>query len=389
MDQDLIVFSLFVIFLGSTVFATIALFTRQSLLVAYILLGMILGPYGIGILSEIKSIDQISHVGIIFLLFLLGLNLHPQNLLRLLKNTFFVTIISAVIFAAIGYLVAIGFGYSVNDAMIIAVCMMFSSTILGLKLLPTTVLHHQRMGEVIISVLLLQDLLAIIVLLYLHAQAYNSNNLYEIILVIIYLPAFLLLSFLVQKYLLVKLLLKFDKIQEYIFLLAVAWCLTMAQVAELLHLSYEIGAFVAGVALASSPISLFIAESLKPLRDFFLILFFFSLGAGFNINNLPAVLLPSIMLAGFMLIVKPCVFKLLLRRFNIAEKYSWEMGVRLGQISEFSLMIVYIAMGSKMVSANASYLVQAATILTFIVSSYVIVLKFPTPVAIKDELRRD
>jgi len=116
------------------------------------------------------------------------------------------------------------------------------------------------------------------------------------------------LAWLGQRYLLLKLLQRFDRIQEYIFLLAIGWCLGIAQLAESIGLSYEIGAFTAGVAVAASPIAMHIAERLKPLRDFFLILFFFGLGAGFDLAAARQVALPALLIGGALLVIKPSRF---------------------------------------------------------------------------------
>jgi len=163
-------------------------------------------------------------------------------------------------------------------------------------------------------------------------------------------------------------------------------------VAELAHavgLSHEIGAFIAGVTLAANPIARYIAESLKPLRDFFLIMFFFGLGAGFDISKVSTVILPAASLAIAAVIMKPFIFKLLLRREKEKARMSGEIGVRLGQISEFSLLVAVSAVSANVISEKASLTVQTATLITFIVSSYWIVMRYPTPIAVDDKLRQD
>jgi Kef-type K+ transport system membrane component KefB len=196
-------------------------------------------------------------------------------------------------------------------------------------------------------------------------------------------------AFLAARYVLVPLIQKFDKIREYIFLTAIGWCLCISQIAALLGLSYAIGAFIGGVALATSPIAMYIAESLKPLRDFFLVLFFFSLGAGFDLGMLGAVFLPTLLLGGLLMVAKPWVFRGFLQWAGERPRIAMEVGVRLGQVSEFALLIAVLAEQSQLIGREASYLVQATTLLTFIASTYYLVLKYPTPVAISDSLRRD
>jgi Kef-type K+ transport system membrane component KefB len=389
MQQDPILFSLFLIFSGAAIIATLALFARQSMLVSYILLGGALGPWGIGLVSEPEQIAGIAHIGVIFLLFLLGLNLHPQQLFRLLRETLLVTLGSSLAFAAVGFACAMAFGFSVIDATLVGAASMFSSTIIGLKLLPTTTLHQQHTGEVIISILLLQDILAILILLFLQAYGGEGALLPELGRVVLVLPLSMGLALLVARYVLVPLFMRFDTIQEYVFLVAIGWCLGFAELAAGAGLSAEIGAFIAGVALASSPISTFIAESLKPLRDFFLILFFFSLGAGFDPSLLEAAIIPALVLVVALVLFKPWLFRLLLQAEGEKENFSREVGVRLGQISEFSLFIAMLAAENAVISAQASGMIQLATLLSFILSSYWIMLRYPTPIAVTERLRRD
>jgi len=389
MFSHTIVFTIFIIFTGAAVFATLMLYTRQSLLIAYMLLGAILGPWGLQLITDAEVVKQIGDVGIIFLLFLLGLHLQPQNLWHMLKKATWIAVISSLVFVGMGYAVCRYFGFTVNESLIVGAAIMFSSTIIGLKLLPTTILHHQHTGEVMISVLLMQDLIAIVLLLILQGASSGGFSISDLGLLVVALPALLGFSYLMERFVLVKLIAKFDRTQEYIFLLSIGWCLGMAELAQFMGLSEEIGAFIAGVSLAASPISLYIAESLKPLRDFFLVMFFFSIGAQFNFHYLPMIVWPSLLLAGLILVVKPLLFNYLLRYSGEKKSVSMEVGMRLGQASEFSLLVAGLAASSAMIGVSANFLIQATTMLTFFVSSYIIVLKYPTPMALSEKMRRD
>ncbi|EDY87095.1 sodium/hydrogen antiporter [gamma proteobacterium HTCC5015] len=389
MHQD-IVFSIFIIFAGAAVFATLALAVRQSLLVAYMVLGFLVGPYALGWASDIQTIENISHIGIIFLLFLLGLNLELRGLLVMMRSATIVTLLSAISFALVGTALANAFGFRWIDSLLIGLCCIFSSTIIGLKLLPTTALHHQHMGEIIVSVLLLQDVLAIIALIVIQGSAQGeAAQGMALLKLALSLPALVLVAFVASRYILQNLLARFDRIQEYIFLLTVAWCLTMAELANYWGLSYEIGAFVGGVSLAISPIARYIAEHLKPLRDFFLVMFFFSLGAQFNPTMFAEVALPAGLLAVLLMLFKPWVFAKLLKRQGERQEIAVQAGTRLGQVSEFSLLIAVIAVQAGVMSDSASYVVQLSTLITFVVSSYWIVHKYPTPVSTNERLRMD
>ena len=389
MHDGTVFYTIFLIFAGAAVFSTVVLYTKQSLLVAYILLGAALGPWGLQLINDLSAVRQVGDVGIVFLLFLLGLHLQPQNLVHMLKKVTWIAMLSSLLFALIAYFIGCWFGLTHTEAWVLGAAMMFSSTIIGLKLLPTTILHHQHTGEIMISVLLMQDLIAIVVLILINGAKGGEPIWHDVILVGVSLPALILLAFLIERYVLVKLLARFDRTQEYVFLLSIGWCLGLSILASEMGLSEDIGAFVAGVALAASPISLFIAESLKPLRDFFLVMFFFSVGATFNFAFAAQVVIPALILSLLILFLKPLCFQLLFVKSGEKNVVAKEVGIRLGQASEFSLLVASIALGADLISEIASNLIQATTILTFIVSSYVVVLKYPTPMSLSDKMRKD
>lgn len=386
MQQDL-VFSMFVIFAGVAVLATFALYTKQPVVVAYIVLGIAAGPFGLGWIPHPEFMEEMSHIGIIFLLFLLGLDMQPKALVSVLKQASTVAAASSIAFLAAGYGTAWAFGFSSMDSLVIGLACMFSSTIIGLKLLPTTVLHHKHMGELMIGLLLIQDMLAILTLILLGVlKGEGSMPVWQ---PFIALPCLILIAFGLVRWIVLPLIARFDRFQEYLFILTIGWCLALAEAAKLMGLTYEIGAFVAGVTLATSPVSQFIALSLKPLRDFFLVMFFFALGAGLNLAELPSVLLSASILAAAILLIKPLVFRVLLRRFSERATLAWDVGFRLGQISEFSLLIAFVAAESLLITEQASLLIQVTAILTFLISSYIVVFNYPNPIAASERLRRD
>lgn len=391
MEGTTFIYPVFLIFTCAAVLATLALYTRQSLLVAYMLLGIMLGPSGFKLVPQLPLARELGDIGIIFLLFLLGLDLSPKDLLHTLRATSEVTVISSLIFAAVGFWVGYLFGFNVNECAIIGIALVFSSTIIGLKLLPTTVLHRQPTGEILISALLLQDLIAIAILILVRGTDLTGSKFVDIALTTITLPALTAFAFIVQRFVIAKLFARFDRVKEYIFLLALGWCLGLGELARLIGLPAEIGAFLAGVAIAEGPIALYIAQSLKPLRDFCLVMFFFAIGASFDLHYLPHIWLPALLLAALVVTVKPWLMSSLLHWRGTPKAIAQEAGLRLGQASEFSLLIAYLAAERtpQLISDKAGNLIQAVTLLTFIVSSYIIVLRYPTPIAFSDHLRKD
>ncbi|MDE0061740.1 MAG: cation:proton antiporter [Gammaproteobacteria bacterium] len=382
--------SVFLIFAGAALLATLALFGRQPLLVAYIAIGCLLGPHGLALVTDAVHLSEIAEIGIIFLLFLVGLDLQPSKLHNMVMKSLLTALLSSIAFFAIGFSVMLAFGFEFREAVVTGVAVTFSSTILGIKLLPTTVLHHRHVGEIVVSLLLIQDFIAIVALLFASGYGASLDSLLSNLgTIAIALPLLSASAWLAVRFLILPLLKRFDVFHEFTFLLAIGWCLGFASLAEAAGLSLAIGAFIAGVALATSPIALYIAESLRPLRDFFLVLFFFTVGAALDVRLLIEVALPTGLLAALLMLIKPGVFSALLRWQGESPATGWEVGYRLGQASEFSLLVSYVAITAGLLGKEAAHVVQGATVLTLVVSSYLVIFRYPSPIAVRAELRRD
>lgn len=385
-----IIETFFFIFAGAAVLATVSLYTRQPMLVAYVVLGMALGPFGAGWVSDAALLSEIAEFGIIFLLFLVGLDLQPSKLKNMLGESLLTALGTTIVFFAIGFSVLYSFGYTWIEACVAGIAASFSSTILGIKLLPTTALHHRHIGEMVISLLLIQDLLAILAILMLNGLGSESDGLLASLgAMFIGLPVIGIGAVLGVRYVLLPLLAKFDAFHEYIFLVAIGWCLGLAVAANSFGLSLEIGAFIAGISLATSPIAMYIAESLRELRDFFLVLFFFSVGAGLNIQLLDQVWLAAALFALILIAMKPLIFATLLKLQREPRSVAWEVGFRLGQASEFSLLLSFIALSNQLIGEQAGLVIQFGTVLTLVLSSYFVIFRYPSPIAPDPKLRRD
>ena len=385
-----IIESFFYIFAGAAVLATAALYTRQPMSVAYILLGALLGPFGLSWVNDPALLSEISEFGIIFLLFLVGLDLQPSKLKNMVGASLLTAIGTTIVFFGLGFGVMYVFEFNLVECAITGLAAAFSSTILGIKLLPTTVLHHKHVGELVVSLLLIQDLLAILAILLLNGLGARTDVLVTSVLSIgLGLPLLCGLAYLGVRFMLLPLVHVFDAFHEYIFLIAIGWCLALANIASTLGLSVEIGAFIAGVSLATSPIAQYIAQNLRPLRDFFLVLFFFSVGAGLNLDLITSIWLPALLLAVLLIALKPMVFAGLLHIKGENSQVAWEVGYRLGQASEFSLLLSYIALSTVLIGERAALVIQFSTVLTLVLSSYFVIFRYPNPIAPNPNLRRD
>lgn len=387
-DYSDIIYQLVVIFAGAAIFATAFLYLKQPVMLAYIAFGMVAGPWGLGIIKAADHIEQLSHLGIILLLFLIGLNLQPERLVKLFGKTAILTLLTSGVFMLLTAFIAQLFGYSMKESLIIGAAMMFSSTIVGLKLIPTTTLHHQHRGEMMTSVLLMQDIIAIVFILMLSSGTHENVQLTAVLLMF-KLITMVAVFFFSVRYVINALFQRFDIIAEYVFLLSLGWGLLGAGIAKYLGLSYEMGAFVAGVTFASSPVALVVAENLKPLRDFFLILFFFAIGANINFLMAGHVLLDASLIAIVLVLLKPIIFRFGFQRIGESPGSSSELGARLGQASEFSLLVAFTALGAGLISEQASYLIQTVVVITFILSTYWVVYKYPTPISSRATHRKD
>ena len=380
--------SLIYLFVGVAFLATIALYTRQPLIFVYIVLGVVFGPYALGLVHDADVIKEIGEIGVLFLLFLIGLELPPKKLMAILGEASMTAIGSCLTFLLIGMGLGYLLGFSLVECVIAGIASMFSSTVLGVKLLPTTVLHHRHVGELVIGILLIQDIIAVAALIYIYLFVTTSGEtaipwMYTLLAIV----PILALAIYGAKYIVFPLLRRFDVISDYILLLVLGWCLLLSGTTYSLGLGHELGAFLAGVALANSPVTQGIAQSMTLLRDFFLVLFFFSVGASLNYMVALDVWWQILVFGSVFVVVKPAILRAMLGWSGESKETSWEVGSRLGQCSEFSLLILYLV--AEQMTPASEHVVLGAVILTFVISSYSVVFRYKSPLAVSDRLRVD
>lgn len=383
-----IFFEISMIVAGASLLAWLASISKQPIIIAYLLCGVIAGPWGLGLIKHVELIDTVSEIGVTLLLFLAGMVLHPNRLVQLFKSAAIVTLANCALSWIIIYAVARLFGFDRVDALYAALALMFSSTILVIKLLPTTTLHQKHLGSICIAILIAQDLIAVSILLFIGGAAEGSLLDLGLLLPIKGL-VFVLVVLLVEQFVLRKMMRQSDRFHEVLYMLCLGWCLGLASLAHYLGLTYTVGAFIAGVAIARSPISRFLTEELKPFRDFFLMFFFFTLGAKFDLLIAKAVWLPAVVVGSVILLARPFILRWLFHAAGEGAQFSRDAGTRLGQASEFGLIIALAATTAEQVSLRASAMIQLAIIFTMIVSSYIVVFTLPTPLGTKADLKQD
>ena len=388
MNIDSIILELSIIIVGAAALGTLFLYARQPIIIAYIAIGVLIGPAGFGVMTRTEHIEEVSHFGVILLLFLIGLNLQPAKLIKLFKETYLVTLSTSLTFGAVSVGAATLLGFDLYSALLFGAAMMFSSTVVGLKLIPTTTLHHKRTGEIMTSILLLQDIVAVLVILFITGEK-SDHVLVTFSLLIGKFSVLCFLAFVGVRFVMIPLMQRFDVIQEYTFLTTLAWCLMWAEGAKMIGLSYELGAFVAGLSIASCQVALYIAEHLKPLREFFLILFFFAVGARIDLDIELTLLLGAILFGALIVPLKALVFKFVFGRAGESPQLSAELAARLGQSSEFSLLVAFSAVSAGVLTSDHAMVIQVTTIVSFVVSTYWVVSRYPTTISGDSRLRQD
>jgi Kef-type K+ transport system membrane component KefB len=361
-----------VIVVFSAVLAWLAILLKQPIIIGYIVCGAVAGPWGLKLVKDVNFIGSVSQLGIILLLFHAGLVLHPQRLKQLFKQTSIIIFGQSLLVWAGISLIILAFGAGFKSSLLIGMTMVFSSTILVIKLMPTTTLHHQRMGAYAIAILIAEDIIAVGILMLVSGTGH---------------PLLLLAKGLVlggaalafEHFLLRRLMRRVQHYHEVLFLMALGWGLGLALAAHLIGFSPEAAAFIAGVALAREPLALFLSEGLKQFRDFFLVFFFFVLGAQFNFGQAGGIIIPALILSLAVMGIKNISYQLLFRLVGETKAFSQEAGIRLSQSSEFALIIAAALYGLGHIDMQAWQLIQIVTVITMIASSYLVVFRYPTP----------
>ncbi|MEK7473911.1 MAG: cation:proton antiporter family protein [Patescibacteria group bacterium] len=359
-----------IVFAAATGMAWIMQRLKLPLLLGHILTGLFVGPLVFGWLAHPDAITVFSKLGITTLLFIVGLSLNPIALRDVGRVSVLAGLGQIIFTSAIGFLIALGFGFSWIPALYIAIALTFSSTIIVLKILQDKRDLGKLYGRIAIGILLVQDLAATVILLFVSTTA-AGGNLLALAEAAIKLTALVAALWFSTTFVLPKLTPVFAKSQEFLLLFSVAWGMGIASTFHLLGFSIEIGALAAGVALAASPYHYEISAKMKLLRDFFLVLFYVILGAELAFGNTGALWLPILVFSFFVLIGNPLIVMTILGAMGYRRKTSFFVGLTVAQISEFSLVLILLARSLGHVDSNVVTLVTVIGLVTFTGSSLV------------------
>ncbi len=344
---------------------------RQPVIISYLLAGLVVSPYGLNLLHSTEGLELFSQMGVSFLLFLVGMNLNP----RVIKDVGKVSLVAGVgqvLFTSVaGYVLGRMLGFAPIVSLYVAVALTFSSTIIVMKLLTDAGELETLHGRISTGFLIVQDVIAMVLLVAVSSMSTGSEG-WEIVLGRVALRGLSLVSVLIVAgvFLLPWILRAVAASQELLLLFSIGWCFAIAALSFSLGLSMEIGALAAGIVLSLSPYRFEIAAKLRPMRDFFIVIFFVLLGSRLVLDDVARQIAAVAVFSAFVLIGNPLIVLLLMGRMRYTKRTSFRTGMALAQVSEFSFIL--IALGVRLGHLQPSVLsfVTFVGLLTIALSTY-------------------
>jgi Kef-type K+ transport system membrane component KefB len=344
---------------------------KQPLIIGHILTGLLVGPTFFGVVQSPEAIELLGEFGIVLLLFIVGLGLNPR-IIKEIGKTAVLTGVGQVCFTVLfAFLMTTSLGYTTTEAAYISVALAFSSTIIILKLLSDKKEQNKLYGKISIGFLLVQDVIVAFALVYASAAgaSLSAGDVGRLILQGLFVIGSVAL---LTKFVVLPLGKFLSRSQELLFLFAIAWGFGIGALFYELGFSVEIGALIAGVALANMTYAQEVASRLKPLRDFFLIIFFISLGNRLEIVNVAEYLGPAVMLSLLVLIGNPIIVMTILGLLGYTKKTGFKAGLAVAQISEFSLVFLLVGQRTGQIDDSILAIITLVALMTIAASTYMI-----------------
>lgn len=371
--MEQVFFQLSSLILLATLFALLARWFKQPLILAYIAAGIAAGPLGLRLIPDVSLVQSLASFGIALLLFLVGLELDLQKLKSLGRTAPLVGVGQVMFTVGIGYAIVRLFGAANLAAWYLALALTFSSTIIVVKLLTEHRELESLYGRITIGMLLIQDAVAVIALIVLTSTATATAQAGWLFALAVAKGILLVAGvFAAGRFILPGLFTAIARSAELLFLGALAWCLAVALMAVGLGFSLEIGAFLAGLSLASLPYNLEISSRLRSLRDFFVTLFFVALGAQLTFTGLGELKGLFWILTFFVLVGNPLIVVVLMSALGYRKRIGLKVGLTAGMISEFSFILIAAGLRLGHVPPEYVALVTAVGVVTITVTTFLI-----------------
>lgn len=360
---------------------------KQPLIIGHIITGIIAGPSLLNIIHAGSSFSGLSDMGVALLLFIIGLDLSLRAFSRVGKAVFITTAVQVTTVTVFGFGVARLLNFGQLESVIIGLGLAMSSTIIIVKLLNDKKETSRLYAQIAIGILLLQDVVASIVKIGLAAKSQHSSALDTLVTLGVRGLSLIALLYLLVKFVVPFLTSTLERIKELLLLFSLGWGLGFALLFQKAGFSIEIGALLAGVSLAALPFSSEMASRLKPLRDFFLVIFFITLGQTMAPGQLTHVIWPALALSLVVLVFKPLIVLISMGALGYTKRASFKTAVSMSQVSEFSLVFLAAAAASGFVGTRATTSLTLAALITFAASTYLIQYDNSLFIAIEAHLR--
>lgn len=371
--MDNVFTELSIVMVVSVVVSLVMRLIRQPLIIGYILTGVVVGPIALQVIKSPETIEVFAEFGIALLLLIVGIGLNPRVIKEVGRIAALIGFFKVTITTSIGFFIAKAMGFDSVTALYIGIALSFSSTIIILKLLTDKKEQNRLYGKISIGFLLVEDLIATLVLIGASATGEGTITVSTFSQLLLKALFIIIGLYLVGKFLLPALNHVIARSQEFLFIFAIGWSLGLATLFAELGFSLEIGALLAGVTLASQPYAQEVASRLKPLRDFFIVLFFVSLGSHLEISHIAEVWPQALILSSLVLIGNPLIVMTVMGLSGYTKKSSFKVGIAGAQVSEFSFILLLLANKMGQISDSALSLVMLTALFTIAVSTYVII----------------
>jgi Kef-type K+ transport system membrane component KefB len=343
---------------------------RQPLILGYILAGLLVGPSGLNLIHSVDLFEAFSSLGIALLLFIIGLGMNVSELRKLGRVVPLIAAVSFFTITLLGFASSILMGFTKTESLILGLSLFFSSTIIIIKILSDKRELGRLHGQIAVGVILIEDIVATFALLFIVAGKGGQFDIGQVGMLFAKGLALVALLAICNTRILPRVSKFMASTQELLFLFAIGWGFGIATLFELSGFSIEVGALFAGVALASSPYVQEISSRLRPLRDFFVVLFFITLGQSMNVSNISSSILPALVLSAIVIAAKPFVITSAMGLLGYTKRVSFKAGINLSQVSEFSIILVVLAVSSNMVRPELGSIITLVAIITIAVSTY-------------------
>jgi Kef-type K+ transport system membrane component KefB/voltage-gated potassium channel Kch len=370
MMNEVLLWDIGFIIVSATLLAHLARLLRQPLIPAYVLAGIVIGPLGLRIITDSDIIRTLSELGIAFLLFIVGLELDLRRLRDIGVAATAIAIVSAVAIFALGAAAAYLMGFTGVEAVYIGIGLTFSSTMIVIKILSDKNELETLHGRIILGVLLMQDVLAIMALSVL--TSLNNLSIFTIAQSMVWGLGLFSIAIVGSRYVIPTIFKSISKSHELMFLTALSFFFLFARMSEMAGFSVAIGAFVAGMAIATFPYNLEVVGKVRSLRDFFAIIFFVSLGLKIWAQDPSSIVAPSLGLLAIVLIAKPAVMVFMTSLMGYGRRVSFLIGLSLFQVSEFSMIIAMQGLAEGNISAEVFSIISVVALVTITLTSYAI-----------------